>query len=57
MSGSGLAEVWVESELLGEGTVQSVLSGKSYNKGMRVHHLAGPLEDSYARFIIIHTGP
>ena len=39
MSGSGKAEVWVESGQLGEGTIQSVLSGKSYNKGMRAHKL------------------
>jgi hypothetical protein len=39
MSGSGLAEVWVESGLLGQGTAELALSSKSYNKGMRAHKL------------------
>ena len=37
-SGSGRPEVWVASGLLGEGTVQSVLSGKSYNEGMEAQN-------------------
>ncbi len=32
MNGSGLAEVWVESGLLGQGTVERVLTGKAYNQ-------------------------
>ena len=39
MDGSGLAEVWVESGLLGQGTVERILAGKAYNKGMRAHKL------------------
>ena len=39
MAGAGLAEVWLESGLLGEGAVQLVLSGKAYNKAMRAHKL------------------
>ena len=39
MAGSGLAEVWLEAGLLGEGAVQLVLSGKAYNKAMRAHKL------------------
>jgi hypothetical protein len=39
MAGSGLAEVWLESGLLGEGAVQLVMSGKAYNKAMRAHKL------------------
>jgi len=39
MAGSGLAEVWLESGILGEGAVQLVLSGKAYNKAMRAHKL------------------
>ena len=39
MAGSGLAEVLLESGLLGEGAVQLVLSGKAYNKAMRAHKL------------------
>ena len=39
MDGSGLTEVWVECGLLGQGTVELVLSGKAYNKGMRAHKL------------------
>ena len=44
MDGSGLTEVWVESGLLGQDTVELVRSGKAYNKGMRAHtHLASPV--------------
>ena len=32
MDGCGLAATWVESGLLGEGTVQLALAGKAYNK-------------------------
>ncbi len=39
MNGSGLAEVWIEGGLLGQGTAERVLSGKAYNKGMRAHKL------------------
>lgn len=39
MAGSGLAEVWLESGLLGEGAVQLVMFGKAYNKAMRAHKL------------------
>ena len=39
MAGSGLAEAWLESELLREGGLQLVMSGKAYNKGMRAHKL------------------
>lgn len=39
MAGSGLAEVWLESGLLGEGAVQLVMLGKAYNKAMKAHKL------------------
>lgn len=39
MNGSELAEVWVESGLLGQGPVELVLAGKAYNKAMRAHKL------------------
>ena len=39
MSGSGLAEIWVESGLLGQGTTEKALSGRAYNKAMRAHKL------------------
>lgn len=39
MAGSGLAEVWLESGILGEGAIQLVMSGKAYNKAMRAHKL------------------
>ena len=39
MDSSGLAEVWVESGLLGQGTLERVLVGKAYNKAMRAHKL------------------
>ena len=31
--------MWLESGLLGAGTVKLVLSGKAYNKGMRAYKL------------------
>ena len=39
MTGSGLSDIWLESNLLGEGSIQLVLAGKSYNKAMRAHKL------------------
>ena len=39
MDSCGLAEAWVESGLLGEGTVQLALAGKAYNKALRAHKL------------------
>ena len=39
MSGSCLKDVWVESNVLAEGATELVLSGKAYNKGMRIHKL------------------
>ncbi|KAJ8893011.1 hypothetical protein PR048_005592 [Dryococelus australis] len=39
MGGSELAEVWLESGLLGQGAVELVLAGKAYNKYMRAHKL------------------
>jgi hypothetical protein len=34
MNGSGLYEIWVESDLLGPIVAEQVLSGKHYNRGM-----------------------
>ncbi|CAB3983002.1 Hypothetical predicted protein [Paramuricea clavata] len=34
---SGLSEIWVESILLGPRTVEHVLDGKEYSKGVRAH--------------------
>ena len=34
MSGSGLADVWVESRLFGQGTADLALSGKAYSKAI-----------------------
>ena len=39
MSGSGLAEIWLESGILGEVSIKKVLEGKAYAKGMRAHKL------------------
>ena len=39
MGGSGLAELWNESGILGPNTIEQVLNGKAYKKGMRVHKL------------------
>ena len=39
MQDSGLAEIWVESGLFGPGTVNHVLEGKDYNKGVRGHKI------------------
>ena len=40
MDGSGLEEIWVESGILGPGTVKQVMCGKAYNKGLRCHKLS-----------------
>lgn len=37
MQDSGLSEIWVESALLGPRTVERVLEGKEYSKGVRAH--------------------
>ena len=37
--GSGLLELWVESDLLGSKTAERVLAGKDYEKGMRAHKI------------------
>lgn len=39
MSCTGLAEMWVESGVLSEGSAQKVLNGKAYAKGIRIHKL------------------
>lgn len=39
MEYTGLAEMWVESGLLAEGSALKVLNGKAYAKGMRIHKL------------------
>lgn len=36
---SGLLEAWVESNLLGPNTAEQVMTGKSYNKGIRAHKI------------------
>ena len=39
MESSGLAELWVESGLLGSNAASQVMSGKSYARGVRTHKL------------------
>ena len=39
MNGSGLYEIWVESDLLGPIVAEQVLSGKHYNRGMWAHKI------------------
>lgn len=39
MTNTGLAEIWLESGLLGEGAIAKVLSGKDYAMAMRAHKL------------------
>lgn len=39
MNGSGLAEAWVESGLLGPNATESVLNGKAYKRAMRAHKI------------------
>lgn len=36
---SGLEDVWVESELFGQGTTETVMSGKAYYRAVRGHTL------------------
>ncbi|CAG9760339.1 unnamed protein product [Ceutorhynchus assimilis] len=49
MSNSGLADVWIESGLYGQSTVDGMLSGKKYNKAIRAHKLT---YDSLMRILI-----
>ena len=39
MSGCGLYDAWIDSNILGEVAAQKVLAGKDYSKGMRVHKI------------------
>jgi hypothetical protein len=39
MNGSGVHEIWVESDLLGPIAAEQVLSGKHYNRAMRAHKI------------------
>ena len=39
MKDSGLCEAWVDATVLGSGTVEHVMTGKDYSKGMRTHKL------------------
>lgn len=39
MANTGLAEIWIESGVLAEGSAIKVLSGKAYAKAMRIHKL------------------
>lgn len=39
MGSSGLADVWLESGLYGQSTVNGILAGKKFNKAIRAHKL------------------
>lgn len=39
MNGSGLSEMWLESNLMAEGSISKVFEGKAYAKAMRAHKL------------------
>ena len=39
MESAGLGDIWMESGLYGESTIQSILSGKAYNRAVRAHKL------------------
>jgi hypothetical protein len=39
MNGSGLAETWVESDLLGPNATEHVINGKAYKRAMHAHKL------------------
>ncbi|KAJ8943944.1 hypothetical protein NQ314_009608 [Rhamnusium bicolor] len=39
MEPSGLKDVWIESDLYGESTVQGIFTGKKWNNGIRAHKL------------------
>lgn len=39
LSGSGVAEMFVETDLYGENTVSAILRGTQYNRGVRAHKL------------------
>ena len=38
-AGSGLRDIFLESGVIAEGSIEGVLSGKHYNRGIRVHKL------------------
>jgi hypothetical protein len=38
MTGSGFAEILIESGLCASGSIDQVMSGKHYNRAVRVHH-------------------
>ncbi|KAL8571746.1 hypothetical protein ACOMHN_060831 [Nucella lapillus] len=39
MNSSGIANIWVESGVLGEGTAENIMDGKGWNRAIRVHKL------------------
>ena len=39
MKGSGLSDVWIESDILGPNSTERAMTGKDYNKAMRAHKL------------------
>ena len=39
MTGSGLKDIWVESDVYGETTAERILQGKSWNRVARAHKL------------------
>ena len=39
MKGSGLSDVWIESDILGPNSTGRAMTGKDYNKAMRFHKL------------------
>jgi hypothetical protein len=47
MNGSGLHEIWVESDLLGHIAAEQVLSGEHYNRGMWAHKITSQAVETY----------
>lgn len=54
MASSGLEDLWVESGVYGESTAQTILAGKSYNRGVRAHKMT---YEALWRLLVEKQGP
>jgi len=56
MTGSGLEEIVLESGICSSGSIDQVLSGKHYNRALRVHQLMAVVLDELLldKFMVHH---
>ena len=47
---AGLQDLFVEADLVAEGSVQAVLNGHNYNRSIRTHHWCHPFSQYRCRF-------